>query len=134
MRPAPVAEDLANEVRALDRAVRVGFLVFTGFCSYFAIRLSLSIDDFARIFLDMFAKPPSSIWIHAAIDGKPVWILLSFLLPAFALAFAVKARRASTAVYGISLSAALLLVQSIFLWTVLTAPIAQILGSLSSER
>ena len=112
--------------------MRVGFLVFTGLCSYFAIRLSLSIDDFARIFADMLAGPPLGIGIHVAIAGKPVWIALSFLLPAFALAFAVKARRASTAMYGISLSAALLLVQSIFLWTVLTAPIAGILSGLSS--
>jgi hypothetical protein len=132
MSPAPSADDLANEVRALDRAVRVGFLVFTGLCSYFAIRISLSIDDFSRMFTDMLAGPPLGIGIHVAIGGKPVWILLSFLLPAFALAFAIKARRASTAVYGISLSAALLLVQSIFLWSVLTAPIAQILGGLSS--
>ncbi|HEY8902655.1 MAG TPA: hypothetical protein VIM48_03045 [Chthoniobacterales bacterium] len=72
MKPTSTTEDPIASFRDLDRAMRVAFLVFTGLFSYFAIRLSLSIDCFSRIFLNLLAEPPPSFWVHAAIGGKPV--------------------------------------------------------------
>jgi len=114
-----------------DRAIRIGFCVISLIFSYFAIRFSLSIDGFGRIFADMLGGKPLPELTKFVLQTKFIWLSLSVLCAVLPFGFALFVRRTSIAIYGISAATLVQTIQMIFLWTALTTPLVSIFSGMS---
>ena len=114
-----------------DRAIRIGFCVVSLIFSYFATRLSLSIGGFGAIFADMLGGKPLPYLTQIVLQSSTIWVILSFLLAAIPFAFALFVPRTSHAIYGIAAATTIQVIQTIFLWTALTAPLFSIVSGMT---
>ncbi len=115
-----------------DRAIRIGFCVFSLIASFFAIRFALSISGFDTVFADMLGGRPLPAITQFVLNTKPLWVGLSVVCAILPFAAAFLIRRTSTAIYGIVAATAIQILQVCFLWTALTAPLVSIISGMSA--
>lgn len=128
------SESLTIQPASADRAIRVGFCVFSLIFSYFAVRLSLSMGGFEAIFADMLGGKPLPYITQFVLQTKPLWISLSVLCAILPFGFAFFVSRTSYALYGISAATAIQVFQAIMLCSALTAPVIGIISGMQSQR
>ncbi len=127
----PEQIDLKIAPVSADRAIRIGFCAVSLIFSYFATRLSFSIGSFGAIFADMLGGKPLPYLTQIVLESAIIWIAFSLLFAAIPFVCALFVSRTSLAIYGIAAATTLQVVQAIFLWSALTAPLFSIMSGMT---
>lgn len=119
---------------SVDRAIRISFCVLSLLFSYFAVYLAMRIGSFGAVFSDMLGGRLLPSATQFVLQTAPFWVILSAICAILPFGFAFLVKRTSFALYGIATATAVQLIQAIFLWKVLTAPLVAIIHGMSGAQ
>jgi hypothetical protein len=119
-------------VLELARATRFALVCIVLGLSYFAIRASLNIQTFMRVFEDMLGSSSQLPTLTIAVfKARYVFVGISFAVPALCLGL-LFVRNVPRAIRLIGVAALVVIAKSIVLYNALSAPLAEIVKRMQS--
>ncbi|MCE9612139.1 MAG: hypothetical protein K8R23_18230 [Chthoniobacter sp.] len=121
----------AIDVRQLARAIRFALVALVLALSYLSLRSSLSIGGFSQIFSDLLDKEQLPSLTLFVLGARPLFVAVSILVPIIALA-TLFLRGMVLSFYIIGALGFVTIAQFITLYHGLSAPLSQIISTMSS--
>ena len=113
------------DVRQLAYAVRFALAVIVLGVSYFAMKSSMAIDNFATIFKDMLGGKPLPVATQYVLQGRVFLVCLAYLIPIVVLG-ALFSRRVVASIYVIGVAGLVAVIETISLYQALSSPLFEI--------